>query len=140
MHQVGEVRRQHVSSEDVIIFPKELERQEGPMPRVTAFNLRKDDPLSEIEGAMRRALTSQPALEINDQEIDLVPVYEPDDFPTAVTRVDVDLWEHPARTKDALQDLAEEVAHAFRSFVGRDRKVKVVIRPYDVHRSGCVSF
>jgi hypothetical protein len=109
------------------------------MPRVTAFNLRREDPLPEIEEAVRNALTSQPALEINDSEIDLVPVYEPDNFRTIVTRIDVDLWEHPARSKDALQDLAAVVASAFQSVVGQERKVKVVIRPYDVERSGWVS-
>jgi len=110
------------------------------MPRVTVFNLRRGDPLSEIEEAVRQALTSGSALEIDDHEVDLVPVYEPDDFHTIVTRIDVDLWEHPARTKDALQDLAETVAKAFRSVVGQERKVKVVIRPYDVGKSGWVSF
>jgi hypothetical protein len=110
------------------------------MPRVTAFNLRRGDPLSEIEEAVRHALASQPALEINDYEVDLVPVYEPDDFRTTVARIDVDLWEHPARTKDALQDLAARVARAFQSVVGQERKVKVVIRPYDVKKSGWVSF
>jgi hypothetical protein len=109
------------------------------MPRVTALNLRRDDPLAKIEEAMRRGLTSQAALEINDDEVDLVPVYEPEDFRTTVTRIDVDLWEHPARTKDALQDLAVRVATAFRSVVGEERKVKVVIRPYDVGKSGWVS-
>jgi hypothetical protein len=110
------------------------------MPRVTAFNLRRDDPLPKIEEAVRHALTSEPTLEINDSEIDLVPVYEPDDFRTVVTRIDVDLWEHPARSKDALQNLAAEVASAFQSVVGQERKVKVVIRPYDVGKSGWVSF
>ncbi len=109
------------------------------MPRVTAFNLRREDPLAEIEEAVRHALTSQPALEIHDYEVDFVPVYEPDDFRTTVARIDVDLWEHPARTKDALQDLAARVAGAFRSVVGQERKVKVVIRPYDVEKSGWVS-
>ena len=110
------------------------------MPRVTAFNLRRGDPLSEIEEAVRHALTGQPALEIDDDEIDLVPVYEPDDFRTSITRIDVDLWERDTRTKDALQDLAADVARAFRSVAGQDRKVKVVIRPYDVEKSGWVSF
>jgi len=109
------------------------------MPLVTAFNLRRGDPLSEIEEAMRHAMSSIPALEISDDEVDLVPVYEPDDFRTIVTRIDVDLWEHPARTKDALQDLASRVARAFHSVVGQERKVKVVIRPYDVEKSGWVS-
>ena len=110
------------------------------MPRVTALNLKRGDPISEIEEAVRDALSSQPALAINDHEIDLVPVYEPDDFRTSVTRIDVDLWEHPARSKDALQDLASRVARAFQSVVGHDRRVKVVIRPYDVQTSGWVSF
>jgi hypothetical protein len=44
------------------------------------------------------------------------------------------------RTKDALQDLAERVVRAFQSVVGQDRKVKVVIRPYDVGKAGWVSF
>ena len=109
------------------------------MPRVTAFNLKREDPLAEIEEAVRHALTSQASLEIRDHEVDVVPVYEPDDFRTIVTRIDVDLWEHPARIKDALQDLAARVARAFRSVVGEERKVKVVIRPYDVEKSGWVS-
>ena len=50
------------------------------MPRVTALNLKRGDPISEIEEAVRDALSSQPALAINDYEVDLVPVYEPDDF------------------------------------------------------------
>lgn len=110
------------------------------MPRVTAFNLRKEDPLSAIEEAVRHALTSMPALEINDHEVDLVAVREPDGYRATVARIDVDLWERPARTKEALQDLAESVAQAFLSVVGRERKVKVVIRPYDVDKSGWVSY
>lgn len=109
------------------------------MPPVTVFNLRRDDPLSEIEDAVRHALISVPALEINDYEIDFVPIHEPDGFRTVVTRINVDLWERRARTKDALQDLAARVASAFQSVVGLDRKVKVVIRPYDVEKSGWVS-
>ena len=109
------------------------------MPRVTAFNLRKEDPLPQVEAAIRDALTSMPALEIHDHEVDLVPVLEPDGFRAAVARIDVDLWEHPERTRDALQELATSVAHAFRSVVGQSRSVKVVIRPYDVGRSGWVS-
>lgn len=109
------------------------------MPRVTALNLRKGDPIQELEAALRRALTSDAALQINDHEIDLVPVREPDDFRTSVTRIDVDLWEGPARTKDALQELAGTVAQACREVLGGDRKIKVVIRPYDVGTSGWVS-
>jgi hypothetical protein len=113
--------------------------QEGAMPPVTVFNLRREDPLSEIEEALRHALVSIPALEINDYEIDFVPIQEPDGFRTVVTRIHVDLWERHARTKDGLQDLAGRVARAFHSVVGQDRKVKVVIRPYDVEKSGWVS-
>lgn len=109
------------------------------MPLVTAFNLRREDPLAEIEEAVRSALTSIPAFEINDYEVDLVPVYEPDAFRATVTRINVDLWKRPTRTKDALQDLAARVAAAFQSVVGRERQVKVVIRPYDVEKSGWVS-
>ena len=43
------------------------------MPLVTAFNLRREDPLSEIEEAVRSARTSMPALEIHDHEVDVVP-------------------------------------------------------------------
>ena len=112
----------------------------GAMPLVTAFNLRREDPLSEIEEAVRHALISAPALEINEYEVDLVPVYEPDGFRATVARINVDLWELPTRTKDALQDLATRVARAFQSVVGEERKVKVVIRPYDVEKAGWVSF
>jgi len=56
-----------------------------------------------------------------------------------VTRINVDLWERRERTKDALQDLATRVATAFQAVAGRDRKVTVVIRPYDVEASGWVS-
>jgi hypothetical protein len=57
-----------------------------------------------------------------------------------VARINVDLWERPARTKEALQELATRVASAFQAATGRERKVKVVIRPYDVEASGWVSF
>ena len=110
------------------------------MPLVTAFNVRRDDPLPEIEEAVRRAMISMPALEIHEDEVDVVPVHEPDGFGGVVTRINVDLWEGRSRTKDALQELAARVARAFRSVVGEDRKVKVVIRPYDVEKSGWVSF
>jgi phenylpyruvate tautomerase PptA (4-oxalocrotonate tautomerase family) len=109
------------------------------MPQVTVFNLRRDDGLPEIEMAMRRALTSMPELAINDWEINLVPVVAPDAYDAEVTRINVDLWEHPARTKEALQELATRVAEAFQVVAGDERKVKVVIRPYDVGKSGWVS-
>jgi ribosome-binding factor A len=110
------------------------------MPPVTIFNLRMEDPLSEIEEALRTAIKSMPALEIRDDEVDFVPVCAPEGFSPTVARIYVDPWEGPARTKDALQDLATKMATAFRSVVGRDRRVKVVIRPYDVEKSGWVSF
>jgi hypothetical protein len=92
------------------------------MPPVTVFNLRREDPLSEIEEAVRHALITMPALEIDDHEIDFVPVHEPEGFRTVVTRINVDLWERPTRTKDALQDLATRVARAFQSVVGQERR------------------
>lgn len=110
------------------------------MPRVTAFNLRKDDPLADIERALADALVSLPELKIHADEIDLVPVVVAEGFHGTVTRIDVDLWERDERTKDALQELAARVARAFQHVVGTDRRVKVVIRPYDVGRSGWVSF
>ena len=110
------------------------------MPLVTACNLRREDPLAEIEAAVRHAMASIPALEINDYEVDVIPICEPDGFRAAVARINVDLWERRSRTKAALQDLAAGVARAFQSVVGQDRKVKVVIRPYDVEKSGWVSF
>ena len=110
------------------------------MPPVTVFNLRREDPLSEIEKALRDAIKSMPALEIHDEEVDFVPVSAPDGFRAAVVRIYMDPWQGPSRTKDALQDLATRMAMGFRSVVGQDRKVKVVIRPYDVEKSGWVPF
>ena len=109
------------------------------MPLVTAFNLRREDRLDDLEKAMREALSSKPELKINDYEVDLAPVFKPDGFHGTVTRINVDLWERSERTKDALQELATRVANAFKGVVGRDRKVTVVIRPYDVGKSGWVS-
>ena len=113
---------------------------ETDMPLITAFNLSKEDRLAEIEVALREALVSMPELQINDWEVDLVPVFRADGFSGAVTRINVDLWEKGERTKDALQELATRVARAFQRVAGADRKVKVVIRPYDVGTSGWVSF
>jgi hypothetical protein len=109
------------------------------MPLVSVFNLRREDRLSELEEATRLALTSMPELAINDDEIDLVPVLRPDDFDGEVTRINVDLWERADRTKEALQELATRLAKSFQTVAGEDRRVKVVIRPYDVERSGWVS-
>jgi hypothetical protein len=110
------------------------------MPLVTALNLRADDPLPEIEAALRKALTSMPELAIEEFDLDIVPVRSPEGFDGKVARINVDVWIHPALTKDALQELATRVASAFQQVAGRDRKVKVVIRPYDVATSGWVSF
>jgi len=110
------------------------------MPLVTAFNLRKEDRLQEIEEALRNALISMPELKINEHEIDLVPVLQPEGFPGTVTRINVDLWERSERSKEALQELATRVAKAFQSVAGADRRVKVVIKPYDIGKSGWVSF
>jgi hypothetical protein len=110
------------------------------MPPVAVFNLRREDPLSEIEEAVRDAIRNMPALEIHDDEVDFVPVCAPDGFRATVARIYMDPWEGPSRTKDALQALATGMAMAFQSVVGHDRRVKVVIRPYDVEKSGWVSF
>jgi phenylpyruvate tautomerase PptA (4-oxalocrotonate tautomerase family) len=110
------------------------------MPLVTVFNLVKEDRLSEIEAALTKALISMPELKIKDYEVDLVPVFKAEGFPGTVTRINVDLWERAERTKEALQELATRVASAFQNVAGSDRKVTVVIRPYDVEKSGWVSF
>lgn len=106
---------------------------------VSVFNLRREDRLTDLEEAIRHSLTSMPELAINDYEINVVPVLMPDGFDGEVTRINVDLWEHPERTKEALQELATRLAKAFQALAGEGRKVKVVIRPYDVSRSGWVS-
>ena len=108
------------------------------MPRVTVFNLRKDDNLLAIERALTDALVSRPEMKIDADEVDLVPVVAADGF-HGVVRIDVDLWERAERTKDGLQDLATRVARSFQKIAGKDRRVKVVIRPYDVGKSGWVS-
>jgi hypothetical protein len=51
-----------------------LGRRSSDMPLITAFNLRKEDRLSDIENALRRALVSTPELKINVDEIDFVPI------------------------------------------------------------------
>jgi hypothetical protein len=109
------------------------------MPLVTILNLRREDRLADLEEAITRALTSMPELAINDWEVNVVPVLMPDDFHGEVTRINVELWERPERTKEALQGLATRVGKGFQAVAGEDRKVKVVIRPYDVETSGWVS-
>jgi phenylpyruvate tautomerase PptA (4-oxalocrotonate tautomerase family) len=108
------------------------------MPRVTVFNLGKDDNLFAIERALRDALVSLPEMKINADEVDLVPVVAANGF-HGVVRIDVDLWERAERTKDRLQELATRVAQSFQETAGKDRRIKVVIRPYDVGKSGWVS-
>ena len=106
---------------------------------VTVFNLRRGDCLDAIEDALREALTSMPELAINAHEVVLVPVLAPDGFHDSVARINVDLWVRPERTKVALQELAARVGKAFKAEAGEDRKVTVVIRPYDVGGAGWVS-
>jgi hypothetical protein len=110
------------------------------MPRITALNLHKGDDLTEIEAGLKAALVSIPEMEINDYEVDLVPLFAPDGFHASVARIDVDLWEAKHRTKDQFQELASRMAAAFLKIVGSERKVKVVIKPYDISQSGWVSF
>lgn len=109
------------------------------MPMVTVFNLRREDLLTELEGAITRALTSMPELAIDDWDVNVVPVLQPDGFDGEVTRINVDLWERAERTKEGLQELAARIATAFQGVAGEDRRVKVAIRPYDVETSGWVS-
>jgi hypothetical protein len=109
------------------------------MPLIAAFNLRKEDRLPDIENALRRALVSMAELKITDDEIDFVPVLTPDGFHGQVTRINVDLWAGSHRTKEALQELATRAGTAFQCVTGSDRKVTVVIQPYDVEGAGWVS-
>jgi hypothetical protein len=109
------------------------------MPLVTALNLRRDDRLGDIESALREALVSLPEMKINAHEVVLAPVLAPDGFHDPVARINVDLWERPERTKEALQELATRVAHTFKRVAGAERTVTVVIRPYDVGGAGWVS-
>ena len=109
------------------------------MPLVTAFNLRREDRLDELEAAVRDALSSKPELKINDGEVMLVPVLRPDGFHGTVTRINVELWERRELTKETLQELATRVAEAFQAVAGRERRVIVVIRQYDVGTAGWVS-
>ena len=109
------------------------------MPLVTVLNLRRQDRLADIETALREALVSLPELKINAHEVVLAPVLAPDGFHDPVARINVDLWEQPERTKEGVQELAARMADAFKAVVGRDRKVTVVIRPYDVAGAGWVS-
>jgi phenylpyruvate tautomerase PptA (4-oxalocrotonate tautomerase family) len=109
------------------------------MPLVTAFNLRREDRLDDLEKAMREALSGKPELNINADEVMLVPVLGPDGFHGTVTRINVELWERRELTKEALQELATRAAEAFKAVAGRERKVIVVIRPYDVGAAGWVS-
>jgi hypothetical protein len=80
------------------------------MPLVTVLNLRREDRLADLEEAITRTLTSMPELAINDWEVNIVPVLMPDGFRGEVTRINIELWERPERTKDALQELATRAA------------------------------
>jgi hypothetical protein len=109
------------------------------MPLVPVFNLRTENRLPEIEQAVRNALISMPEFAVRGDEVDLALVVWPDGVSGTVTRINVDLWEHAERTKGALQELATNVAPAFQGVCGMDQKVNVVIRPYEVGKSGWVS-
>jgi hypothetical protein len=109
------------------------------MPRVTALNLRERDDLAAIERALKSALASLPEMMVSIDEIDLVPIRAPTGFDAAIARIDVDLWEQSYRTKETLQETASRMASAFKAVVGEDRKVKVVLKPYDIEKSGWVS-
>jgi hypothetical protein len=113
---------------------------EDPVPLITSFNLHREDRLGHIETALREALVSLLELQLNAHVVDFVPVLKPDALHGTITRINIDLWEHRERTKEGLQELAARVAKAFRSGAGTDKQVKVVIRPYDVGKSGWVSF
>ncbi len=73
----------------------------------------------------------------------MVPLLKPPDrFHGTETRINVDLWGGSDRTTDALQELATRIALAFQRVAGKERKVKVVIRPhvpYAIEESGWVS-
>jgi hypothetical protein len=109
------------------------------VPRVTAFNLRPGDDLGAIEVAVRDALVSIPELAIDAADVDLVPMVAPAGYEPAVARIDIQLWETPARTKAGLQEVAERVAVAFQEVVGADRRVKVALRPAPLEATGWVS-
>jgi hypothetical protein len=108
------------------------------LPLVTAFNLRHEDPLDAIEDAIRQAMVSVEELAVSENEIDFVPLLAPVGYAETITRINVDLWTGPHRTKDRLQRLAGAIATSFQSCVGAGRRVKVVIRPYDVASSGWI--
>lgn len=82
------------------------------MPLVTAFNLHAEDPLDRIEVAVRDSLASLPEQQIHAHEVDFVPVVKPDGFHGTITRINIDLWERPERTKEWLQEAASRVAKA----------------------------
>ena len=92
------------------------------MPLVTAFNLRREDRLSDIEHAVRDALVSMPELKINDYEVDLAPVLRPDGFHGTVTRINVDLWERHERSKDDLRSSQQGSPTLLRESLGAREK------------------
>jgi hypothetical protein len=109
------------------------------MPLVVALNLMPADPLAEIGAAVTDALVSMPELQVERSEVDFVPLLKASDDPDPIVRINVDLWRQPHRPKEGLQELATRVARAFQQVAGRDRRVKVVIRPYAIEESGWVS-
>ena len=109
------------------------------MPLVTVLNLREEDRLPDVEDALRCALTSMPELAIDEHETDVVAMLRADGSGCEVTRINVDLWERAECGKDALQELATRLARAFQGSTDAERRVKVVVRPYDVGCSGWIS-
>jgi hypothetical protein len=109
------------------------------MPIMTVFNLRKGDDLHKIEDALKAALTSIPEMAVALEDIDFVPCFAPEDLNATVTRIDVDLWEADHRPKTGLQELATRMTAAIKAASSPERKVKAVLRPYDVSRSGWIS-
>jgi len=92
------------------------------MPLITAFNLRKEDRLPDIENALRRALVSMPELKINDDEIDFVPVSTPDGFHVQVTRINVDLWKEVIARWQRFKSWPREPPQPFNASLDRIEK------------------
>ena len=109
------------------------------MPRLTVLNLRRHDSLAQIGEALKSALVSRAEMAVRLDDVDFVPVIAPEGFDAKVARIDVDLWIAPHRNKELLQDVALRMASAFQRVVGSDRRVKVVLKPYDLGAVGWVS-
>jgi hypothetical protein len=93
------------------------------MPLITAFNLRKEDRLPDIENALRRALVSMAELQINDDEIDFVPVLMPEGFHGQVTRINVDLWEGVIARRKRFKSWPREPPRPFNVSLDRIEKL-----------------